>query len=186
MAQLIYSAIMSLDGYVEDADGKFDWSAPDDDVFRFINDLERPIGTYLYGRRMYETMTYWETADSLPGQSPIMLDFANIWQIAEKIVYSKTLAQASTPKTRIERDFNAESIQQLKVAATSDMAVGGSELAAQAIAAGLVDRCQLFLTPILVGAGKSGLPANVRTKLVLLDERRFRNGVVYLHYRIAT
>ena len=180
MAKLIYSAIASLDGYVADEDGKFDWAAPGEEVHSFINDLERPVGTYLYGRRMYEVMAVWET---LADDAPAMRDFAQIWQAADKVVYSRTLEAVSSARTRLERDFDPEAIRQLKSAAARDIGVGGSELAGQAIRAGLVDEIQLFLTPILVGGGTPALPDDVRVKLELLDERRFADGVVYLHYR---
>jgi dihydrofolate reductase len=183
MAKLIYSAITSLDGYVADEAGKFDWAAPDEDVHRLVNDLERPVGTYLYGRRMYEVMAYWETAHFLPDQPPFVLDFAEIWQAADKIVYSKTLETAATARTRIERDFDPETVRQLKASAERDITVGGPDLAAQAIRAGLVDELQLFVAPVVVGGGKQSLPDHVRLKLELLDERRFGSGVVYLRYR---
>jgi dihydrofolate reductase len=183
MAKLIYSVITSLDGYVADEDGKFDWSVPDEEVHAFINDLERPVGTYLYGRRMYETMAAWETADTLADQRPVMQDFAQMWQAADKIVYSTTLETVSTARTRIERDFDPEAVRQMKAAAGRDITVAGPDLAAQAIKAGLVDECHLFVTPIIVGGGTQSLPDNVRLKLDLLDERRFGNGVVHLRYR---
>jgi len=183
MAKLIYSAITSLDGYVADENGNFDWAAPDEEVHRFVNDLERPIGTYLYGRRIYETMVYWETAHTLPDQPPFIRDFAGIWQAADKIVYSKTLETLSSARTRIERDFDPEAVRQLKATAGRDISAGGADLAAQAIKAGLVDEYHLFLTPIIVGGGKQSLPDNVRLELELLDERRFGNGVVHVHYR---
>jgi dihydrofolate reductase len=183
MAKLIYSAITSLDGYVADEDGKFDWAAPDEEVHRFVNDLERPVGTYLYGRRLYETMVYWETAHTLPDQPPFIQDFAGIWQAAYKIVYSKTLEMVSSAKTRIERDFDPDAVRQMKAAADRDISVGGPDLATQAIKAGLVDEYHLFLTPIIVGGGQQSLPDNVRLELELLEERRFGNGVVHLHYR---
>jgi dihydrofolate reductase len=176
MARLIYSAIASLDGYVEDEQGKFDWAAPDEEVHAFVNDLERPVGTHLYGRRMYETMVYWETGGDQ--------DFAEIWRAAEKVVYSRTLQTVSSERTQIEREFDAAAIKRLKESSRSDIAIGGAELAGQAIAEGLVDECQLFLGPVLVGGGKRALPAGVHAELELLDERRFRNGVVYLHYRL--
>jgi dihydrofolate reductase len=182
MAKLIYSAIASLDGYVEDEDGNFDWAAPDDEVHTFVNELERPVGTYLYGRRMYETMVYWETASGFADQPP-MRDYAEIWRAADKVVYSKTLEAASSARTRIERDFDPEAVRRLKASAGSDISVGGPDLAAQAIRAGLVDEWHLFLTPIVVGGGKRSLPDDVRVKLELVDERRFGNGVVYVHYR---
>src|SRR5437588_7719462 len=165
VARLIYSAITSLDGYVADEHGNFDWAAPDEEVHRFVNDLERPVGTYLYGRRMYEVMAYWETANTLAGQPPVGRDFAEIWRAADKVVYSKTLEGASTARTRIERDFDPEAVRQLKASADRDLSVGGPELAAQAIKAGLVDEYQLFLTPILVGGGKRALPDNARPTL---------------------
>jgi dihydrofolate reductase len=186
MAKLIYSAITSLDGYVADEDGNFDWAAPDEEVHSFVNDLERRVGTYLYGRRMYETMVYWETAHALPDQPPVAEDFAELWQAADKIVYSKTLATVSSARTRIERDFDSKAVRQMKASAERDITVGGPDLAAQAIEAGLVDEYHLFLTPIMVGGGKQSLPDNVRLKLELLDERRFGSGVVHLHYRTKT
>ena len=186
MAKLIYSAITSLDGYIADQDGNFDWAVPDEEVHTFINELERPIGTYLYGRRMYEVMVYWETAHTLADQPPFIQDFAEIWQAADKIVYSKTLETVSTAKTRIERDFDPDAVRQIKASAGRDITVGGPELAAHAFKAGLVDECHLFITPIVVGGGKRCLPDNVRLELELLDERRFGNGMVFLHYRTRT
>ena len=183
MARLIYSAIASLDGYIADEDGNFDWAMPDEEVHAFINDLERPLGTYLYGRRMYEMMVGWETDPTLAGQSPLMRDFAEIWRAADKIVYSRMLAAVSTSKTRIERDFDPEVVRRIKASAGRDLVVGGAELAAQAFGAGLVDECHLFVAPIVVGGGKRSLPDDVRVKLELLGERRFGNGMVYLHYR---
>ena len=183
MAKLIYSAITSLDGYVADENGNFDWAAPDEEVHRFVNDLERPIGTYLYGRRIYETMVYWETAHTLPDQPPFIQDFAGIWQAADKIVYSKTLETLSSARTRIERDFDPDAVRRMKASAERDISIGGADLAAQAMKAGLVDEYHLFLTPIIVGGGHQSLPDNVRLELELLDERRFGNGVVHLHYR---
>jgi dihydrofolate reductase len=183
MAKLIYSAIASLDGYIADEDGNFDWAVPDEEVHGFINDLERPVGTYLYGRRMYETMVGWETDPTLAEQSPFMRVFAEIWQAADKIVYSTTLETVSTTRTRIERDFDPEAVRQMKARAGRDISVGGPDLAAQAIEAGLVDEWNLFVAPIVVGGGKQSLPNNVRLKLELLDERRFGNGMVHLHYR---
>jgi dihydrofolate reductase len=186
MAKLIYSAIASLDGYVADEDGNFDWAEPDEAVHSFVNDLERPIGTYLYGRRMYEVMVYWETAQTLAGQPPFVQDFAEIWQAADKIVYSRTLATVSSARTRIERDFDPEAVRRMKASAGRDITVGGPDIAAQAIEAGLVDEYHLFVSPIVLGGGKPSLPSNVRLKLELLDERRFGNGVVHLHYRTST
>jgi dihydrofolate reductase len=186
MAKLIYSAITSLDGYIADEDGNFDWAAPDEEVHRFVNDLERPVGTYLYGRRMYEVMAAWETAHTLADQRPVMQDFAQLWQAADKIVYSKTLETPSSARTRIEPDFDPAAVRQLKTQAERDITVGGPDLAAQAIKAGLVDEFHLFLVPIVVGGGNQALPDHVRLKLELLDERRFGNGVVHLRYATRT
>ncbi len=186
MAKLIYSTITSLDGYVADVNGNFDWAAPDEEVHTFVNDLERSVGTYLYGRRMYEVMVGWETAHTLPDQPPFILDFAQIWQAADKIVYSKTLETVFGVRTRIERDFDPEAVRQMKARAGRDISVGGPDLAAQAIKAGLVDEWHLFVAPIVVGGGKQSLPNDVRLKLELLDERRFGNGMVYLHYSTRT
>ncbi|MGO9754964.1 MAG: dihydrofolate reductase family protein [Solirubrobacteraceae bacterium] len=184
MAKLIYAAIASLDGYVEDEEGTFGWAMPDEEVYAFVNDLERPIGTYLYGRRMYETMVFWETV-STEAEPAVMQNFAGIWRAAEKIVYSRALETVSSARTRIEREFDRHAVRRLKQSSGADIAVGGAELAGHAIGAGLVDECHLFLCPIVVGAGKRALPNNVRAQLHLLDERRFRNGVVHLHYRLA-
>lgn len=187
MAKLIYSAITSLDGYVEDEDGNFDWAMPDDEVHAFINDLERQVGTYLYGRRMYETMLIWETPELLPDQQPLMWDFAQVWQATDKIVFSKTLETVSSARTRIERAFEPETVRRMKEeSAERDITVGGADLAAQAFKAGLVDECHLFLTPIVVGGGKRSLPNHVRLQLELRAERRFDNGVVHLHYGTKT
>ncbi len=186
MAKLIYTAITSLDGYVADEDGNFDWAAPDEEVHTFVNDLERPAGTYLYGRRIYEVMLYWETAHTVAGQPPFIQDYAAIWQAADKIVYSKTLETVSSARTRIERDFDPNAVRQMKASAGRDITVGGPDLAAQALRAGLVDECHLFVSPVVVGGGKRFLPNNVRLNLELLDERRFGNGMVHLHYRNRT
>jgi dihydrofolate reductase len=185
MARLIYSAMTSLDGYIEDEDGNFDWAAPDEQVHTFVNDLERPVGTYLYGRRMYETMVYWETAHTLADQPPFIHDFAQIWQAADKIVYSKTLETVSSARTRVERAFDPEAVRQMKATAGRDITVGGPALAASAIRAGLVDEYHLFVAPVVVGGGKQSLPDNVRLELELLDERRFGNGMLYLRYGTA-
>jgi dihydrofolate reductase len=167
---------------VADEDGKFDWAEPDEELHSFVNDLQRPIGTYLYGRRMYEVMQFWETAHTLADEPPVILDYAEIWQAAEKIVYSTTLESVSSARTRIERDFDPEAVRQLKASAERDLSVGGPELASQAIKAGLVDEYHLFLVPVVVGGGIRFLPDDVRLQLELLDERRFGNGVVQLHY----
>jgi dihydrofolate reductase len=185
MTKLIYSAITSLDGYVADEEGKFDWGEPDEEVHAFVNDLERPVGTYLYGRRMYEVMAAWETIP-LADEPPYIRDFAEIWQAAEKIVYSKTMDTVSTPRTRIKREFDPAEIRQMKATEGRDLIVGGPDLAAQAITAGLVDEWHLVLAPIVVGGGNQSLPDGVRLDLELLDERRFRNGMVYLSYGITT
>ena len=186
MANLIYVAITSLDGYVADERGNFDWAEPDEEVHAFVNDLERPIGTHLYGRRLYEVMVAWETMQTLPDQPPFILDFAEIWQAAEKIVYSRTLETVSSARTRIERDFDAEAVRRMKATAERDILVGGPDLAAHAIKAGLVDEWHLIVAPVIVGGGKQSLPDNVRVRLELVDQRRFGNGMVHLHYRTAT
>jgi dihydrofolate reductase len=183
MARLIYTAITSLDGYVADKTGNFDWAAPDEEVHSFVNDLERGAGTHLYGRRMYEVMVFWETAHTLADQTPVFKDYADIWQAADKIVYSRTLERVTSARTRIEREFDPEAVRQLKAQAKRDITVGGPHLAAQAIKAGLVDEYHLFVTPILVGGGNPALPDDARVALELVDERRFDGGVVHLHYR---
>jgi dihydrofolate reductase len=185
MVKLIYSPIASLDGYVEDEQGKFDWAAPDDEVHAFVNELERPIGTYLYGRRMYETMVFWETVSGGADQPAVIRDFAEIWRAAEKIVFSRTLQTVASARTHIERTFDPGAVRRVKEATGADITIGGAELAGQAIAAGLVDELHLFLGPIIVGGGTRALPDDIRVPLALLDERRFRNGVVYLHYRVS-
>ncbi len=185
MAKLIYSAIASVDGYVEDEQGKFDWAAPDEEVHAFVNDLERPIGTYLYGRRMYETMVFWETVSTDDAQLAVTRDFAEIWRAAEKIVYSRTLKTPSSRRTRIEHDFDPAAITRLKASSAHDITVGGAALAGQALAAGVLDECHLLLTPVVVGGGKRALPDHVRARLELLAERRFRSGVVHLRYGVC-
>ena len=182
MARLVYTAIASLDGYVEDENGKFDWSRPDDEVHAFVNELERKVGTHLYGRRLYEVMAYWETARPT---DRVEAEYADIWQAADKIVFSRTLETTSTERTRIERDFDPEAVRELKAGAERDLTVGGAELAAQAIAAGLVDELQLLVSPVLVGGGKRALPTSVRMRLELLETRRFANGVAYARYATA-
>jgi dihydrofolate reductase len=185
MAKLIYSSITSLDGYVADEDGKFDWAEPDEEVHSFVNDLYRPVGTFLLGRRLYEVMVAWETL-SLADQPPFIQDFAGIWRAADKIVYSKTLQTASSTRTRIERDFEPEAVRQLKATAERDLTVGGPDLAAQALKAGLVDEIHLVVASVVVGGGIEALPDTVRLDLELLDERRFGNGMVHLRYRTRT
>ncbi len=186
MAKLIYVANVSLDGYVEDVHGTFDWTEPADEVFTFITDLVRPAGTSLYGRRMYETMAVWEVDPTLASQSDLMADFAQVWQAADKIVYSTTLHAVSTTKTRLERRFDPDSVREMKASAASDVTIGGSTLAAQAFNAGLIDEFQLFVYPVLVGAGKPAFSGDARVQLDLLEEHRFGNGVVNLRYRILS
>ncbi len=186
MAKLIYVANVSLDGYIEDERGSFDWTAPDDELCAFITDLVRPVGTYLYGRRMYDTMAPWESDPALAAQSELMADFATVWQAASKVVYSTTLDAVRTGKTRLEHNFDPSSVGDMKASATADLTVGGPNLAAHALKAGLVDECHLFIRPVLVGGGKPALPSDTRADLELLDERRLSNGVVYLRYRIPT
>ena len=186
MAKLIYVANASLDGYIEDANGRFEWTAPMDEVFTFITDIVRPVGTYLYGRRMYETMAVWEADPTLAAQSELMADFASVWQAADKIVYSTTLPVVSTSNTRLERRFDPDSIREMKSSAASDLTIGGSTLAAHAFNAGLVDECQLFIYPVLVGEGKPAFPSDARVQLDLLEEHRFGDGVVNLRYRIRS
>lgn len=183
MGKLIYTMITSLDGYVSDEDGNFGWGAPEQEIHEFVNEHTASIGTYLYGRRMYETMTYWETVHAVPDHPPFILEYARVWQAADKIVYSNTLEEVVSERTRIERSFHPEAVRMLKATCERDLAVAGPELAAQAIRAGLVDEYQLIVAPAIVGGGHSFFPADVRVDLELLDERRFGNGVVYLRYR---
>jgi dihydrofolate reductase len=180
-ARLIYSAICSLDGFVADEAGGFDWAAPSDEVLAAVNEQERPIGTYLYGRRMYETMRVWQTLDD---PAPLIQDFAGIWRSAEKLVYSRTLDEVTTPRTELRRAFDAEEVRRLKQEAAADLTVGGAALAAEALRAGLVDELSLFLTPIVIGRGNPALPDDLRIPLELVDQRRFTDGVVLVHYRI--
>jgi dihydrofolate reductase len=182
VARLIYSSIASLDGYVADADASFDWAVPDEEVHAFVNDFERPMGTYLYGRRMYEVMAGWESAGTGAYEPRLVREFAELWRAADKVVYSRTLETAPTARTRIERVFDPESVRQMKAAASRDITVGGPGLAAEALRAGLVDECHLFLSPIVVGGGTRSFPDGLRLQLELLGERRFGNGVVHLHY----
>jgi dihydrofolate reductase len=184
MAKLIYGTIASLDGYIADEQGNFEWGEPGDEVHAFVNDLEGRIGTYLYGRKMYEVMVYWETADQQPDQSKVERDYTELWKAAEKIVFSKTLENVASERTRIERDFDPDAIRKMKEIADRDISVSGPELAAQALKAGLVDEFHVFIAPIIVGGGNRALPDHVTLELELLDERRFANGMVYLHYSI--
>ena len=186
MSKLIYIANVSLDGYIEDSHGNFDWTEPSDEYFAFITDVVRSAGTYLYGRRLYETMAVWETDPAVAAQSELNRDFADVWQAANKIVYSTTLHEVSTAKTQLERTFDPKAIRDLKASAATDLTVGGANLAAHAFKAGLVDECQLLIGPVFVGAGKPALPRDTRADLELLDERRFGSGVVYVRYRVAS
>ena len=186
MGKLIYTAIASLDGYVADAEGKFDWAEPDEAVHAFVNDLERPIGTYLYGRRMYEVLVAWETMHERPDLPPVHEGYARIWQEADKVVYSTTLEVVSSERTRLERDFDPTAVAEMKAASERDLSVGGPELAAVALRADLVDEIGLFLNPIAVGGGTQALPDDLRVPLELIDELRFDNGVVYVSYRTRT
>jgi len=183
LASLIYSTIASLDGYIADEDGNFDWAAPDEEVHTFINDLARPIGTYLLGRRMYDVLEYWEDPPAIDQQPSIMRDFAEIWRAADKVVYSRTLAIVRAARTRIERDFDPDAIRELKAQSDRDLSIGGPQLAAQALSAGVVDELQLFVMPVIVGGGTRALPGDNHLMLELLDERRYGNGTVFLHYR---
>ncbi|MEO6866118.1 MAG: dihydrofolate reductase family protein [Gemmatimonadaceae bacterium] len=184
MARLIYTAMASLDGYIADSEGKFDWAMPSEEVHAFVNDLERNAGTYLYGRRMYETMVWWENIETAD-EPAVVQDYARIWRAADKVVYSRTLQAVSGARTRLERNFDAESVRRMKDSATADISVGGAHLAGEAIRAGLVDEYHLFIMPVIVGGGTPWLPDDVRVKLKLLDERHFENGTVYLHYSIV-
>lgn len=186
MAKLIYSAIASLDGYIEDESGDFQWAAPDDEVFAFVADSERPIGTYLYGRRMYETMVYWETGGTGDDSSAVERDWAQLWRAAEKVVYSRTLQAPSSARTRIEREFDPAVVRRLKESSDRDITIGGPEIAGQVMAAGLVDEYHLFLCPVVIGGGKRAMPDGVRVRLDLMDERRFQGGVVHLRYAVRT
>jgi dihydrofolate reductase len=183
MGRLIYGAITSLDGYVEDGEGHFDWGAPDEEVSRFVNDLERSVGTYLYGRRMYETMVYWETVSVDASTPPFLREFIQMWRAAEKVVYSRTLESASSAKTRIERNFDAEAVLRLKSTSRQDLTVSGAELAGQALGLGLVDEIQQFVVPVILGGGKAWLPRSLFLHLELLESSRFASGVVFLRYR---
>jgi len=185
MATLMYSAIASLDGYVADRSGSFDWSAPDDEVHRFVNDLERPVGMMLLGRRMYEVLVAWETLDTAD-EPDVIGDFAGIWRASDKVVYSTSLEHASSARTRVERAFDPDVVRRMKASAARDLSIGGPNLAGQAIAAGLVDELHLLFSPIVVGGGIRALPDGLEARLELIDERRFGNGVVHLGYRVAS
>ena len=182
-ARLTYSALASLDGFVEDERGTFDWAAPDEEVHAFVNELEQPVGTYLYGRRMYETMVFWETVDTV-SEPQVMRDFAAIWRAAEKVVYSRTLGGVSSERTRLEREFDPDAVRELVASADRDVAIGGAELAGRAFEAGLIDECQVFIAPVVVGAGKRSLPEGVFARLELLDQQHFESGFAYLRYGV--
>jgi len=185
VARLIYSALASLDGFTADSNGNFEWAAPDEEVHSFVNDLERPIGTHLYGRRMYEVMRYWQTAPTTgTDEPPCMLDYAAIWQAADKVVYSSTLTDVDTDRTRLESTFDPEAVRAMKATKPEDLSIGGPHLAAHALAAGLVDELQLFINPVIIGSGTSWLPDDIRLDLALIDEHRFSGGVVFVHYRV--
>jgi dihydrofolate reductase len=184
MAKLSYMAIASLDGYVADEAGKFEWAAPNEEVHATVNDLSRSLGAYLLGRRMYEVLVAWETMETA-GQPSVIVDFAGIWHSVDKVVFSRTLDTVSSARTRIEREFDPDAVRQWKATADRDLSIGGPELAAVALRAGVVDECHLFLNPVVVGGGTAALPDKWRAALDLLDERRFANGVVHLHYRVA-
>lgn len=184
MGKLVYAAITSLDGYIADARGKFDWSMPDEEVHAAVNDLERGIGTYLYGRRLYEVMTVWDDPEMLHDDNLVVRDFARLWQEANKVVYSRTLPEVTTTSTRLERSFDSDAVRRLKESESRDVSVGGAELAAEAFRAGLVDECHLFVSPVSVGGGTAALPRDVQVRFELLDQRRFGNGVVHLRYRV--
>lgn len=182
MAKLIYSSICSLDGYVADLDGDFGWAAPDEEVHAFVNEIERPIGTYLYGRRMYETMAFWETGGAEEHQPAAVRDYAGIWRAADKVVYSRSLADVAGERTRLAREFDPEAVRGMKAESERDLSVGGSELAGEALRAGLVDECHLVLAPAVVGGGTAALPEGIRLDLELLDQGRFESGMVHLRY----
>lgn len=184
MGKLIYAANVSLDGFLEDETGSFDWSVPDDEVHAFWNDHERGIGTSLYGRRMYETMRVWERDDWLVDEPPVVRAYAAIWRDADKVVYSSSLSGVSTARTTLERTFAPDAVRRLKEGSRSDLSIGGAGLAAEAFRHGLVDECVLLLCPVIVGGGKPALPRGVRLDLDLLDHRRFANGVIYVRHGV--
>jgi dihydrofolate reductase len=182
---LVYSAIASLDGYVADAEGNFHWAAPDEEVHAFVNELERPVGTYLLGRRMYEVLAVWDDPETVAGEPAPMHEYAEIWRSADKVVYSRSLESVTTERTRIEREFDADAVRRMKAETESDISVGGPGLAREALRAGLVDECHLILAPVMVGGGTRAFPDGLGLRLELLDERRFTSGFVHLHYRVA-
>jgi len=186
MGRLIYAGLMSLDGYIADRDGNFDWAQPDAEVHSFVNELQRQAGTYLLGRRMYEVLAVWDHPEEFGEIPDYIRDYAELWKASDKVVFSRTLQDVATTRTRIEREFSADAVRRLKADAGRDLTIGGAELAAEAIRTGLVDEFQMFLTPVAVGGGKSFLPDNVRLRLELLEERRFGNGTVFLRYANRT
>ena len=184
MARLIYSFLASLDGYIADDVGNFDWAVPDEEVLDFINAIERDVGTHLYGRTMYEMMVGWENDPAVAGQSPKSAEFAEIWQAAEKVVFSRSLQSVSTKRTRLERSFDPDLVRAIKAEASQDLSISGADVAASAWRAGVIDECQVFVAPMLVGSGKRMFPDDIRQPLALLDERRFGNGMVFLRYAV--
>jgi dihydrofolate reductase len=182
MAKLIYSAITSLDGYVADEQGKFDWARPDEEVHAYVNERSRPIGTYLLGRRMYEVLRYWDDPPDLASQPDVIRDFAEIWRSADKVVYSTRLDSTSTARTRLDRSFDPGEVRRMKRESEADLSVGGPALAADALRAGLVDGLEQFVNPVVVGGGTAWLPSDLRLELELAEERRFAGGVVHLRY----
>jgi dihydrofolate reductase len=185
MAALIYSVIASLDGYTVDADGRFDWAEPPADAHAHVTETERSIGTYLYGRRLYETMAGWQTLGTDPGDPAVTRDYGEVWRAADKVVYSATLDAVSTPRTRLERSFDPEAVRAVKAGAGADLSVGGATLGASALRAGLVDECRIYVAPVVVGGGTPWLPDGLRLRLELLDEHRFAGGMVYLRYSVG-
>jgi dihydrofolate reductase len=184
VARLIYLTLASLDGYVVDEQGNFDWAEPDEQVHLLVNELQRPVGTHLYGRRMYEVLVAWETLP-LDDQPSFIRDYAGIWRSADKVVYSSTLDSVSSSRTRIERSFDPTAVREMKATAERDLSIGGPHLAAEALRAGLVDEISLFLAPVIVGGGTRALPGGLRLDLELVDERRFDNGFVFVRHRVA-
>ena len=184
MSKLTYTALMSLDGFIEDPDGQFEWAMPDVELHSYINDLQLPVGGHIYGRRMYETMAVWETIEDKPGVSAVEAEFAEVWRAADKVVYSRTLAAVSTPRTRLEREFDPEAVRQMVEAADHEISIGGPGIAEHAFRAGLVDEVHLFVFPVVVGGGKAALPRGMRVDLELLEERQFHGGVMHLHHRV--
>jgi dihydrofolate reductase len=183
MGRLVYAALCSLDGYTADEDGSFDWAAPGEELHGFVNEMERGLGTYLYGRRMYEVMRFWEDADALAGEPEVMQEYGRIWRAADKVVYSSTLDAVTTDRTRLERSFDPGAVREMKESSDRDLGIGGPTLAAGALRAGLVDDVHLLIAPVVVGGGLQVFPDGLKVSLELVDERRFGDGVVHLRYR---